>query len=103
MSFFDSQNKLEDKYKDAFEVWTKNPTKSTTGKLLVAIQPDIDRGVSAHASSPNPLIASHARRLALQAVRSYDPAKAKLGTHIVNNLQGLKRISQKQTNVLSVP
>lgn len=103
MSFFENQNKLEDKYKDAYDTWSKNPTKSSTSKLLSAIQPEIDRGISAHVGQANPILNSQARGLALQAVKTYDPAKAKLGTHVVNNLQGLKRMARKQTMVLSIP
>jgi DNA-directed RNA polymerase specialized sigma subunit len=103
MAFFDSQNKLEDKYKDAYDSWSKNPTKTTTSKLLSTIQPEIDRGISAHVGQANPILNSQARGLALQAVKTYDPSKAKLGTHVVNNLQGLKRMSRKQIMVLSIP
>jgi DNA-directed RNA polymerase specialized sigma subunit len=103
MAFFDTQSKLEDKYKDDYESWSKNPTKTSTGKLLSTIQPEIDRGISAHVGQANPILNSQARGLALQAVKTYDPSKAKLGTHVVNNLQGLKRMARKQTMVLSIP
>ena len=103
MSFFDNPNRLEDKYKSAYESWSKNPTKSTTSELLSTITPEIERGISAHVGQSNPLIKSQARSIALQAVKSYDPSKSKLGTHVVNNLQGLKRVSRKQTQILSIP
>jgi DNA-directed RNA polymerase specialized sigma subunit len=103
MAFFDKQNRLEDKYKDDYSSWSGNPTKSTAGKLLATVQSEIDRGISAHIGQANPMITSRARGLALQAIKTYDPSKARLGTHIVNSLQGLKRISRKQTNILSIP
>lgn len=96
-------NKLESKYQTPFDAWKKNPTPDNTNSLLHAVAPDIDRGISAHVGQSNPLLKSRAKRMALQAIRSYDPTKARLGTHIVNQLQGLKRVSRQQTQILPIP
>lgn len=98
-----SSNRLEDKYSDAFTTWQKKPSPQTTGALLTAVAPEIDRGISAHVGASHPLIKSRARQITLKAFQSYDPKKAALGTHIVNHLQGLKRASRQQTQILSIP
>jgi len=103
MTFIDDVPKLESKYQTQFSTWQNNPDKHNTSKLMKSIQPDIDRGISAHVGQSNPLIRSRARKIALGAVRSYNPTKARLGTHIVNQLQGLKRISRKHQQIMRVP
>lgn len=94
---------LEDKYKDDFERWSRNPSRENMGTLLKIVQPEINRGLSAFVSHPNPVIKGKARKLTLDAIKSYNPSKAKLGTHIVNHMQGLRRQSRKQLNILAIP
>lgn len=108
MPFLPSQpttaDMLESKYREPFTAWKNNPTTTATGALLKAIQPEVDRGIFAHVgTNPSPTLRSRAKRLAISAIRSYDPTQAKLGTHIVNQLQGLKRITRQQTQILSIP
>lgn len=105
MPFLDPEadNKLEASYAEPFRMWQAQPDKANTGNLLRAIEPEIRRGVFAHVGADNPLLKSRARKLALQSLKNYDPTKAKLGTHVVNSLQGLKRINRKQTDIIAVP
>jgi len=102
MAFLED-NRLEPKYAPAFDVWKRNPTPSNAGSLLKMVQPDIDRGISAHVGRSDPILKSRARRMALHAIKSYDPTKARLGTHIVNQLQGLKRVARQQNQILPIP
>lgn len=104
MNFFsENTDYLESKYKPQFQAWQSKPTPATTGALLKTLQPEIDRGIFAHVGQSNPLLKSRAKKMTLQALRSYDPTKARLGTHIVNQLQGLKRVSRQQTQILPMP
>ena len=102
MMFLDD-DKLEPKYADAFALWQRNPTPTSTGTLLRLVQPDIDRGIFAHVGQSDPILRSKAKRMALRAIQSYDPSKAKLSTHIINQLQGLKRVARQQTQILPIP
>lgn len=109
MGFLDSgmpadTNLLEPKYATHFNTWKRNPTPENTSLLLKTIQPEIDRGMFAHIGKSNDaLLRSRAKGLAIQAIKSYDPSKARLGTHVINQLQGLKRISRQQLQILSIP
>lgn len=104
MGFLDDNiDRLEPKYQKSFQTWKINPTPANTGTLLKSVQPDIDRGIFAHVGKSDPILASRAKRMALQAIKTYDPSKAKLGTHIINQLQGLKRVSRQQSNIISIP
>lgn len=94
---------LEPAFADDYQAWSANPTPATTGQMLRVLQPAIDRGISAHVGqNVSPTMKSHARKLALSALRTYDPSQSRLGTHVINHLQGLKRISRKQQQILSV-
>lgn len=96
--------KLELDFEPDYMAWKKDPNKKTMSNLLTKIQPAIDRGVSAHIGRRvSPVLKSHARRLGMEAIRSYQPHEARLSTHVINRLKGLKRIARKQQNVLSVP
>jgi hypothetical protein len=104
MPFFGSPDHLEPHYREAYDQWKTRQDPPSTAKLLRAVRPEIQRGISIHVGRANPLLTSRARRLAVQAIQTYDPKRgAKLGTHIVNQLQGLKRITRQQTQILRMP
>jgi DNA-directed RNA polymerase specialized sigma subunit len=98
------KNRLEPKFQQPFNTWQQDPNPDNASALLTAVKPAIDRGIRAHVGTKiSPATRSHARRLALGAIRSYDPHQAQLTTHIVNNLQGLKRAVRQQSHVMAVP
>jgi DNA-directed RNA polymerase specialized sigma subunit len=95
---------LEPQYRDAFNAWKQKPSPGSTGFLVRTIEPEISKGINMHVGKPNPLIRSRARKLTIQALSSYDPSRGvKLGTHVINQLQGLKRINRQQTTILKTP
>lgn len=100
----DSIDRLEPKYATPFNAWKAAPNMATTGSLLKAVQGDIDKGMFAHVGGKtDPILYSRAKKMALQAIKSYDPTKARLGTHIVNQLQGLKRVQRQQNQIIHIP
>ncbi len=99
----ESKNLLEPEFAPHFQTWKLNPTPHAATGLLRALQPTIDKAIGAHVGAPNPFLRSRAKQMALQAVGSYDPYRAKLSTHLFNQLQGLKRVARKQNQVIAVP
>jgi hypothetical protein len=100
----DPSDRLEPAYREPYTRWQQDPSRENTGALLKVLKPEIDRGIRAHVGGrSDPLLRSRAKRLALGAVRSYDSRRAQLGTHVINQLQGLKRISRQQNQILRVP
>lgn len=96
--------KLEPAYQPSYNAWKAQRTPKTTGDLLRAISPEIDRGMSAYSgANDNPLLRSRAKQLALAAIDTYDPAQAKLGTHIINHMQGLRRADRQERQVIGIP
>ncbi len=94
---------LEPDLAQDFNTWKAKPTPATTGMMIKRLNPTIDRAVAAHVGQGGPLLKSQARRLAIQALNSYDPAKAGLKTHLMNQLQGLRRVARQQNQVIRVP
>jgi len=99
----DTRNSLEPKYEEIYSQWRKKPDKATTAKMLSAVSVDIDRAIFASAGASNPLLRSRAKLMAVQAMKRYDPTQSALGTHIINSLQGLKRVNRQQNQIISVP
>lgn len=95
---------IEPEFAEPFQQWKANPTPDGNAAFLKTLQPTIDKAISAHVGQSSPLLQSRARRMALEAARSYDPTRGtRLGTHLFGHLQGLKRVARQQSTILSVP
>jgi hypothetical protein len=94
---------LEDEYKEPYAAWKAAPSPAANAQMLQTLQPTIEKGIRAHVGEPNPLLTSRARKLALEGLRSYDPSRARLQTHLFNQFQGLKRIARQQNQVIKAP
>jgi DNA-directed RNA polymerase specialized sigma subunit len=95
---------IEDEFLQPFNEWRERPSKVSTGNLLRVVAPVIQSAITTYApGNKSPLLTSQARRLAIQAFERYDPAKAKLRTHLLSHLRGLQRISVRQEKIISVP
>jgi len=93
---------LEEDYKPAYEAWKSNQTPESNLAFLNTISPIVEKGVKMYGGE-SPLAASRARLLALDAAKTYDPKRSRLQSHILNQMQGLRRITQQQSRVISVP
>jgi DNA-directed RNA polymerase specialized sigma subunit len=95
---------LEPEFKQPFELWKQDPGPHTAGPFLAAIDPVLQSAIRTYGGSrPSTALHSHAKLLALDAAARYDPSRAKLRTHLMTNLQGLRRIGARQTQIISVP
>lgn len=103
MQTMSSGDMLEPDYAEVYNAWKADPSPTQNARLLKTIHPAIEGAVNAHVGSTNPLLLSQARRMALDAVRNYDPRRSRLKTHLFNQLQGLKRVNRQQTAILKVP
>lgn len=95
-------NYLEDEYRPAFETWQANQTPEGNAAFLKEIDPIVQKGLKMYADD-NPLAASRARLVALEAARKYDPARSRLQSHMLNQMQSLRRINRQQQEVIRVP
>jgi len=74
-------------------------------KLLTSLKPIIQYQVNKFNGSGLPVIALklEGRRLADHAIDTYDPKKAQLNTHVVNNLKKLSRFVMNYQNIGHIP
>lgn len=85
--------------------WKKTPTDANLSSLLSQVNPLIQREANKWSGSlARPLLVAEGQRLAVGAFHGYDPSKgAALGTHIVNSLQKMSRLSYANQNVARLP
>lgn len=85
--------------------WRQAPNDANATALLKAVDPLIQREVNKWSGSlARPLLETEGKRLAMEAFHSYDPNKeAALGTHVVNQIQRMSRLSYANQNVARLP
>jgi len=93
---------LEPDYQPAWDNWQKDQTPAGNAAFLQAINPIVEKGVKYYAGG-DPLASSRGKLLALEAAKKYDPTKARLQSHVLSHMQGLKRIDRDLHAVISVP
>lgn len=97
-------NGVGDDFEPTFQAWQKTRTPETNTKLLSTLQPVIDTAVSSYAGgNMSPTIKTRARLMALKAMDSYDPKKGNVRTHLLSQLQGLRRLSAREQNIIAIP
>ena len=84
----------------AWSRWKKSPSPNSMSLVLKSVQPAIDRSVRSVKGKNPTLIGGEAKRLAIMAVKSYDPQMGTaLSSHVFNHL---KPLSRGTTNIGSV-
>ncbi len=95
---------LEPEFQGVFNTWKSSPSPAASGAMLRAVRPVIDSALKSYAgNSSSPLLLSRARRMALDAMHTYDPAKAGLKTHLLGQLRGLHRVGVQQNQIIAIP
>lgn len=99
-------DRIEPQFAEPFKAWksAQGPdAPAANAAFLKTLHPVIEGAVKTHVGDPHPIIMSQARRMALGAMRTYDPSRGRVSTHLYNHLQGLKRVNRKQTQMVAVP
>ena len=96
---------LEPSYNEHYNNWKSDPSPSSSGSLLKAVDPVINEALRTYGGSAqkSPTLRSKARLMALKAIEGYDPTKAKLRTHLLSQMQGLRRLAAKEDQILNIP
>ena len=89
----------------AWNKWKSTGARDDLGVLFNRMEPVIQKEVSRWASGPvaRPVLNLEAKKISLKAFNTFDPSKAKLNTHLTNNLKGLSRIVYTHTNPARMP
>lgn len=90
---------------DAWSKWQTSRSREDLGSLFNRMEPVIHKEVSRWASGPvaRPVLNLEAKKISLAAFKTFDPNKAKLNTHLTNNLKGLSRLVYTHTNPARMP
>lgn len=90
--------------KDAYSNWQRKPTRANMMDALQAAQPIIDMAIRSYVGNQDPVARSHARILAMRAIKNYDPGKkTQLRTYMLTQLQPLRRLAAKRRFVSHIP
>lgn len=94
---------LEPDFDEPYKAWKADPSPATRSKFLAAMEPDIDKAIQANVGRVDPLTRARGRRVALQALNTYDPSRGRLRTHLYNHMRTLKRYAGQQGMGVKVP
>ena len=93
--------RLEPDYAPVYEQWRADPSPENNTAMLKAVRPVIDSAVRPLGNSP--ALHGRAKQLVLSGLRTYDPQRASLRTHLMTQLQGLRRIAGQQSQPIRIP
>jgi len=90
---------------EAWKTWKSSPTDFNLQQILNRLDPLIQSEVNRWSGAlARPLLEIEAKRLAVEAIQSFSPTGgAALGTHIMNRLKKLSRISYTHQNIARIP
>ena len=72
--------------------WKAHPTPQALADTLHAVRPALDRAVARYPGQNKTIVGAEAKRLAIGAIKTYDPAQGtSLSTHLFNHLRPLGR------------
>jgi DNA-directed RNA polymerase specialized sigma subunit len=88
----------------AYDDWMKDPSPGSNVRFLESMRPVMTAAVKTYVGQDDPTAYSHAKLLTLAAARKYDPTqKTQLRTHLLTQLQPLRRFAAKRRFVTHVP
>lgn len=85
----------------AWKTWMANPTPDNMSSVVNSIKPVIKKVVSQVPGKSESLMSSEAKRLAISAIKSYDPQHGtSLSTHVYSHLQPIAKGSSRFTEAI---
>jgi len=91
-------------FDSVYSQWQKKRTPDSNTQLLKTVQPIIDTALSSYAgAAPSQSMRSRAKLMALKAMESYDPNKGNVKTHLLSQMQSLRRAAARENNIISIP
>lgn len=95
---------IEPDFAEPYMNWKQNQSPTQNDMIIEKMQPIIDSALKTYVGQEvSPTVRLQAKRMALEGLKNYDPAKSKLKTHMMWHLQGLKRAAAKSNQILNVP
>ena len=98
---FNSPQKVERQSAEA--AWQQYKTDGKIDPVMKAVSPMIDKSLQRHLGSVDAVSRAEAKRLLLDSLDRYDPAKASLGTYVDRQLQPMIRWNSRRNSVVKLP
>jgi DNA-directed RNA polymerase specialized sigma subunit len=83
---------------EAYGRWAADPTPDNMSSIVSSLNPTLNSEIQRY-KGPKPILKTQSKKLAIKAIKSYDPASpAKLRSWVVTNLQPLNRYGRSISN-----
>lgn len=84
--------------------WKQKATPEVNTQMVKTLQPIIDTAVNSYAGmNASPTIRNKAKMMALKALNTYDPKRGTVKTHLLSQLQSLRRAAAQEQNIIGIP
>ena len=71
---------------------------------MAEVQPIVDTAISSYAGqNPTAAIKTRAKLMALKALQNFNPRLGNVKTHLLSQLQGLRRLAAQEQNIIAIP
>jgi DNA-directed RNA polymerase specialized sigma subunit len=98
------QTGVADDFATTHQMWQKNQTPEMNTKMLEKIQPTIDTAISSYVGqNPSVTMQTRAKLMALKALNNFDPARGNVRTHLLSQMQSLRRMAAQEQNIIGIP
>lgn len=95
---------VSDDFTTMFDTWHKNQNPQTNTQIIKTVQPVIDTALSSYVGqNQTPAMRSKAKIMALKALQTFDPKMGNVRTHLLSQLQSLRRAAAQEQNIISIP
>lgn len=95
---------VSDDFNTTFDAWKKTQNPAANTKILTTVQPVIETALSSYVGpNPTPAIRAKAKLLALKALNTFDANAGNVRTHLLSQLQSLRRLSAQEQNIIAIP
>lgn len=89
---------------DLYNNWKKDPSSGNLKSILDSFGGLINSEIGKYQDiMPKPVMRAKAKEYVIGAVRTYDPSKGALSTHVVNNLKRLGRFTSEEGFSIRIP
>jgi DNA-directed RNA polymerase specialized sigma subunit len=93
-----------DGFPELHKQWLQNPTPALNSQILQKVQPIVDTAVSSYVGqTPTSAMKTRAKLMALKAMQNFDPSRGNIKTHLLSQMQSLRRLAAQEQNIIAIP
>ncbi len=98
-------DKVDTQFKTDYANWQQKPTAANMSQMLKTVDPVINKGLANYSGglSKSPMMRGKAKQLTINAIKSYDPKKGDINTHLMSHLQRLRRLGAHERQLIRLP